>query len=165
MRAKVLSILIALAAGSAAAQVRPPACMAPEYRQFDFWAGDWIVHGKNGNVVGTNRITKELGGCLVHERYETERGYRGESLNAYDATRKAWRQSWVDNGGLVLLLEGGLRDGRMVLEGETRDAAGQAVRNRITWTPNEDGSVRQHWEVAGKEGQWTTSFDGRYVRR
>ena len=37
--------------------------------------------------------------------------------------------------------------------------------NEITWTPNADGSVRQHWRISADGGKtWTTSFDGKYVR-
>ena len=36
-------------------------------------------------------------------------------------------------------------------------------RERITWTPNADGSVRQHWETSTDDGKtWKTSFDGLY---
>jgi hypothetical protein len=65
----------------------------------------------------------------------------------------------------LLLLDGGLRDGRMVLEGETPGAGGAVTRHRITWTPNPDGSVRQYWESAGADGEWKVAFDGRYTRR
>ena len=36
---------------------------------------------------------------------------------------------------------------------------------RGTWTPNPDGSVRQHFEISADDGAtWTTWFDGKYVR-
>jgi hypothetical protein len=144
----------------------PPApCSAPEHRQFDFWIGDWEVRGPQGRLVGLNRIEAGYGGCVLHERYRTERGYSGERLNAYDAGRRVWHQTWVDSAGLVLLLEGGWRDGRMVLEGRITDAEGQVAQHRISWTPNSDGSVRQHWESTDANGRWSTTFDGRYTRR
>jgi hypothetical protein len=38
--------------------------------------------------------------------------------------------------------------------------------NRITWSPNPDGSVRQHWEQSSDGGTtWATIFDGLYVPR
>lgn len=141
------------------------ACEGAEHRQFDFWLGTWEVRGPKGNVAGTNRIEKEQGGCVLHERYTTERGYDGQSLNIYDASRKVWHQTWVDSGGALLELEGGLRDGKMVLEGETVGADGKTVRQRITWTPNPDGTVRQHWESAAPGGGWSTVFDGLYRRK
>ena len=140
-------------------------CDAGEHRQFDFWLGDWEVRTPEGKLAGTNRITREYGGCVLHERYDTGRGYSGESLNVYDAPRKAWHQTWVDTSGTLLLLEGGLRDGRMVLEGQTVDADAQTTKHRITWTPNPDGTVRQFWESTDARGQWTTAFEGLYRRK
>ena len=141
-----------------------PPCAAPEYRQFDFWLGQWQVLGADRKPVGTNRIEREYDGCVVHERYTTPRGYTGESLNIYDASRKIWHQTWVDSDGLLLVLEGGLQDGKMVLQGQTRDDKGQSTKHRITWTPNPDGSVRQLWESTDRNGIWTVTFDGHYVR-
>jgi hypothetical protein len=54
----------------------------------------------------------------------------------------------------------------MVMEGEMPNPrTGHMDRQRITWTPNPDGSVRQHWEASTDAGKtWTTSFDGLYRR-
>lgn len=161
----VTAALAALgAAGSAAPAWAAPACEAPAYRAFDFWLGDWQVRTPDGKLAGTNRITREYDGCVLHEHYATARGYSGESLNTYDAARKVWHQTWVDNTGTLLVLEGGLRDGEMVLEGQTHASDGQVTRHRITWTPRPDGSVRQHWQSADAAGHWTTAFDGLYTR-
>jgi hypothetical protein len=168
MRSSVTAVIGALAlatASGADAQGAAPACASSEYRQFDFWLGEWEVHAANGKLAGTNSIKREHGGCVLHERYATARGYSGESFNIYDAPRKVWHQSWVDSDGLLLLLEGGLRDGKMVLEGQTVGSDGKATRHRITWTPNADGSVRQFWESTTPTGEWTVAFDGRYTRR
>ena len=140
-------------------------CDSPAQRQFDFWLGVWNVHTPEGKLAGVNRIEREYGGCVLHERYATERGYEGESLNVYDTGRKVWHQTWVDNQGTLLLLEGGIRSGSMVLEGQVTDADGKVVNHRISWTPNADGSVRQHWESRDADGQWITAFDGRYTKQ
>jgi len=152
-------------AGFASAATAADPCGASEHRQFDFWLGEWNVHTPSGKLAGVNRITSEYGGCVLHERYSTGRGYSGESLNVYDAGRKLWHQTWVDSSGTLLLLEGGLRGRSMVLEGQTTGADGQVTKHRITWTPNADGSVRQHWESTDGKGQWTTAFDGTYTRK
>jgi hypothetical protein len=140
-------------------------CEAPEHRTFDFWLGEWQVRTPDGKLAGANRIVSEYGGCVLHERYDTSRGYSGESLNAYDAGRKVWHQTWVDTAGTLLLLEGGLRNGSMVLEGQTTGAGAQVTKHRITWTPNANGSVRQLWESTDEKGQWTVAFDGMYTRK
>jgi hypothetical protein len=160
-------VLGALTLGVAApspAQVPPPPCAAAGHRAFDFWIGEWEVRRANGKLVGTNSIKREVNGCVLHERYRTERGYSGESFNVYDAPRNVWHQTWVDSDGLLLLLEGGLRNGEMVLEGQTTGADRKVTRHRITWTPEPDGSVRQLWESTGPGGEWTVAFDGTYTR-
>lgn len=92
-------------------------------------------------------------------------GYSGESFNVYDAPRKVWHQTWVDSRGLLLLLEGGIHDGKMVLEGQTTGTDQTIVKHRITWTPNPDGSVRQLWESTQPNGAWAVAFDGKYTRK
>lgn len=162
------AVLGAMALGVAvpsSAQSPAPACAAAEQHAFDFWIGEWNVHDSSGKLAGTNSIKREIGGCVLHERYDTGRGYSGESFNIYDAPRKVWHQTWVDSAGLLLLLEGGSRDGKMVLEGQTAESDGKTTRHRITWTPNSDGSVRQLWESTAPNGDWIVVFDGRYTRK
>jgi hypothetical protein len=161
----VLAAVTLTSAPSALCQSKPSPCEAAEYRAFDFWLGEWNVYGPEGRLAGTNNVTREYGGCVVHEHYKTGHEYSGESLNTYDASRKVWHQSWVDSSGLLLVLEGGLRDGKMVLEGQTVGAEGKATKQRITWTPNPDGSVRQLWESTDASGKWVVAFDGKYTRK
>ena len=169
MKSTLMAGLSALALSSPAAQAQAPtppaACQAAEHRQFDFWLGEWDVFNPKGQLVGRNQIAREYGGCVIHERYTTPRAYAGESLNAWDAQRKVWHQTWMDNTGTVLLLDGGWKDGQMVLEGEGRDPQGRAQRQRISWTPNADGTVRQHWQTQVQGADWVTAFDGLYRRR
>lgn len=160
----VLALLLSALPGAA----QPARCATPAHRAFDFWVGTWEVHTPDGRVAGQNTIERKLGGCVVHERYTTPAGYEGESLNIFDASRGVWHQTWTDNGGLLLLLEGGREDGAMVMEGQTVDAAGTVTRQRITWSrvDGDPDRVRQHWESSTDDGQsWTTAFDGLYVRQ
>jgi hypothetical protein len=140
---------------------RPDLCSAPEHRQFDFWIGDWRVTLPDGKHAGDNRIDKILDGCALHENWTGATGGRGFSYNAWDRDRKVWHQTWVDRQGTLLLLEGGLKDGAMVLSG----TQGGALQ-RITWTPDKDGTVRQVWETSSDQGRtWRVAFDGRYQRK
>jgi len=164
-RTAIALIVAVVAIATAANRAAAGACEASEHRQFDFWLGEWNVYGPKGGLAGVNRITSEYGGCVLHEHYTTSSGFEGESLNSYDPGRKVWHQTWVDNSGTLLLIEGGLRDGSMVLEGQNTGADGKATQNRITWTPNADGSVRQHWETTDGQGGWTTVFDGKYTKK
>lgn len=143
------------------APLRP--CSAEEFRQFDFWLGEWNVEAPaNPGAVSRSSITSTNGGCTIHEHYRSPAGYQGSSLNFYDAARKRWHQTWIDNEGQPLYLEGGRQGGSMVLAttGDPRNV------ERITWTPLPDGRVRQHWESTADGGEtWTTVFDGYYSRR
>jgi len=164
--ARAASLLVFLGMVASTSDAAPPAsCATPEHRQFDFWVGDWRVHKPDGTLAGINRITLEYGSCVIHERYVTGRGYSGESLNIYDASRKVWHQTWVDGTGLLLTLEGQWTGKSMVLEGQAPGADGAMAKQRITWTPNADGSLRQLWESADAKGAWTVVFDGKYTKQ
>jgi hypothetical protein len=169
MRASSLLLgALLCATGLGAAPSRPPACADPEYRQFDFWIGDWDVYDPKGGLKGRNVVTREFGGCVLQEHW-TAGGpiaQTGSSFNTWSPARKRWHQTWVDSTGGFLLLDGEFRDGAMVLSGEGMNRQGVAVRNRITWSTLGEGKVRQLWESSRDQGQsWRTVFDGTYVRR
>jgi hypothetical protein len=151
---------------SASPAARPPACTSAQDRQFDFWLGDWTVTDNGtGKPAGTNRITRELRGCVLQEHWSGSEGGHGTSFNHYDAARKLWHQTWVDDSGGILYLDGGLRDGAMVLSGTRPGRKGGTVTDRIVWTRRPDGSVRQWWRVSRNGGKtWSTAFDGIYRR-
>ena len=142
-------------------------CEAPEYRQFDFWLGDWDV-SSNGQPAGTNRVESIQRGCVLQENWKGSGvgGITGTSYNIYDRGTGRWHQTWVDASGTLLQLDGGLVDGAMVLEGERPSpTGGGTARHRITWTPNPDGSVHQLWEASQDDGKtWNVIFDGLYTR-
>ena len=107
-------------------------CEAGDHRQFDFWLGDWNVYAPDGKLAGVNSISSEYEGCVLHERYSTDRGFSGESLNAYDPVRKVWHQTWVDSSGTLLLLEGGLRFGYVWDDNKYEIAAfGRNITNEV----------------------------------
>ena len=135
-----LALACTVHADEGSAPAPPKACAAPEFRQFDFWLGDWNVADPKGGT--------------------------GSSFNIYDATNKRWHQTWVDNDGTLLELEGGIVDGKMVLDGPGKGPKGEAVTNRIAWEKLADGRVRQTWTVSSDGGKtWTTAFDGYYSKK
>ena len=151
-----------------APNAKPPACAASEYRQFDFWHGDWDVRDASGKIVGRNRIVPVQGGCALQENWTGAGGVSGTSLNIYDNDRKRWHQTWVDSTGGLLQLDGGIVNGAMVLRGESvsTDAPSKTALQRITWTPQPDGRVRQLWESSTDSGKtWSVVFDGIYSKR
>lgn len=159
----LLCLLAIFKVGDANAQQVQP-CDSPEYSQFDFWLGKWEVTTPDGKRVGTNVIRKTLNKCVVTEHYSTPTGFEGQSLNSFDRVTGLWHQTWVDNTGLVLKLDGQLKNGVMVLSGHGTNKQGGKVIHRITWSKNDDGTVRQLWQSkAQTSASWGTLFDGKYT--
>ena len=161
----LLSTLAVVAVTTASAQQKQPACTAAQHRQFDFWLGGWTVTDSAGTTtLGTNNITREEGGCLIHEHWTDADGSTGQSFNFYDPTSDRWSQVWVSSTGTVLRLDGRLEGSSMRLEGD-QHRGGSTVNNRLVWTPQPDGRVRQRW-YASKDGgkTWALVFDGWYRR-
>ena len=153
------------ATAALAADAPPRRCTDEAHRQFDFWIGHWDVSAPSGKPLGENRITAAPDGCSLYEAWQGRGGVIGHSLNRYDPAAGRWRQRWIDNRGGQLDLSGGRQGAAMVLEGLDGEG-GAPKRQRITWTPQPDGSVRQLWETSDDDGRsWQTAFDGRYVRR
>ncbi len=158
-------VLCGFIAGLAAAPVssaesqKPTPCAAPEYRQFDFWIGDWDAFDVGSPVkVARTRVDRVLGGCVLLEDYEGTNGSRGESFSLYDASRKIWHQTWVTNRGQLLIIEGKIRAGEMVLSGVDHAGGGRTLV-RGTWKPV-NGGVRETAVTSTDGGKtWKPWFD------
>lgn len=162
-------VIITLATAFTAAGYAPypartapdPVCSAPEYHQFDFFAGDWDTYdvAAPDSIVARNHVTPMLDGCALREVYEQRDGLRGESFSVYDASRGIWHQSWVTNGGAVLLLDGGLKNGRMILTATEHHSDGSTSPLRAIWW-QEGVNVREKAERSRDGGAtWTAVFD------
>jgi hypothetical protein len=136
-------------------------CAAPEFRQFDFWAGDWDTYdmAEPTRVLARNHVTPMLDGCALREVYQQSDGLRGESFSAWDPARKTMHQSWVTNRGTVLLLDGRLEGGRMVMTGtDVLPGGTPSLLRGIWWT--EGRTVRERAERSSDGGKtWTPVFD------
>jgi hypothetical protein len=165
MRSLALAFALLLPAHVLTAQ--PPQrqrCDGPEYRQFDFWVGEWNVTAEDGRVLGRNVITSVLDGCGLLESWTGAAGGTGHSLNAFDRTTRRWRQLWIDNSGGRLELVGELEGRNMILANEYAGPDGTTVQQRLTFEPTEYG-LRQHWERSTDGGKtWQSLFDGQYRR-
>ncbi|MBX2847435.1 MAG: hypothetical protein KTR16_03890 [Acidiferrobacterales bacterium] len=140
-------------------------CATEEHRAFDFWLGVWSVTA-SGKYAGKNKISLEQNGCVLRESWASASpGYTGTSLNFFNANKKQWQQLWVDNQGASLELTGGLINGAMVLSSKAVESNdGKMQVNRITWSKNKDGSVRQTWDLLEDEKVVNVLFDGQYQR-
>jgi len=144
-------------------------CASGHHRDFDFWIGEWDVYG-NGSQTPTasSRISIREEGCAILEEYSIGSAFTGVSINFYDPAKEKWHQTWMSSSAGSVYIEGGLNlDGAMVLTDDGLDISKiTGVLNRVTWTPNKDGSVRQYWEASSDGGAtWSVSFDGLYKRK
>jgi hypothetical protein len=145
---------------SAAAPAKSAACAAPEFRQLDFWIGDWDAFeaGKPAAVART-RVDPILGGCVLRERYDGVDGLAGQSFSIYDASRGVWHQTWVTNRGRLLTIEGGRQGDQMLLAGRDQTEDGKQRHVRGTWQAV-PGGVREIATVSTDGGKtWTPWFD------
>jgi hypothetical protein len=136
-------------------------CDGAEYHQFDFFEGDWDTYdyGAPDSIVARNTVTPMLGGCAVREVYVQRDGVQGESFSAFDASRHRWHQSWITNHGSMLLLNGQLNGGRMVLTATEYDKQGDSSLVRGIWIPQR-GSVRETAQRSKDGGKtWEPLFD------
>jgi hypothetical protein len=158
-------VLLALLLTQGSSSSAPP-CAGPEYRQFDFWVGEWVVHNTKGGQVGTSRIEKIENGCGILEMWTNARSITGRSINVYRPASRTWAQAWAGSDGLTLILEGTFNAGRMVLQGESIGPKGERLHNRVTWSLVETVKVRQFWEQSTDGGKtWAVAFEGVYTRK
>jgi hypothetical protein len=154
------------ALSSAQGQSLSRACADEAFRQFDFWLGSWDVTLPTGKLAGRSAVASILDGCVILESWTSGTGVQGKSFSIYDSSRHVWHQTWVDNGGTLLELEGNRAGARMELTGRGVDEAGRPVVHRISWTPRADDRLRQLWEISSDAGRtWKVAFDGLYTRR
>jgi hypothetical protein len=148
------------------AQVQSP-CSAPQFRDFDFWIGEWVVHDSTGQEVGQNTITPVEGGCALTERWVGASGTTGRSINYYSKSDSSWHQLWVDNSGTILNLKGQGGEGEMALRSEMQTGSnGKDFVHEIEWSLMDDGRVQQHWQVEFLDGSPpTTLFLGFYSKK
>ena len=171
MKHIAFALALLCAAPNAFAQTppAPPTCAGGQHRAFDFWIGEWDAYvSGTDNLAGRSSIKSEDAGCVITEHWQSVRQpYSGRSLNIYDRATGQWNQFWVDSTGEVTRFVGGPHQGGMRLTDPANIAAGQPgpTHTRMTFTPNPDGSVRQHGESSPDGQIWTTTYDFTYRRR
>ena len=142
--------------------VANPCRARPEFRQFDFWVGEWAPQNAQGVTVGTSSIQLILKDCIIFENWDTPVS-SGKSFSLYNARDGRWNQTWVDASGNITHYVGGLQDGKMILVANTV-TNGKKSLARMTFSKLADGSVRQHGENSVDDGKtWSTAYDFKYV--
>ena len=168
MKAKIFlfSVLI-LIVGNLLAQDDNCTCCTEAYRAFDFWIGEWDVYQPDGTLAGTNTIEREHNGCMLQENWVSAKyAFTGSSTSFYNKQKDQWEQLWVDSGGSHLHLRGNREGNQMILlTDEIPREDKPPYINRISWTKNDDDTVRQLWEILVDGKVENIVFDGLYKKK
>jgi hypothetical protein len=172
MQKIIVSLILTGIFCSAAAQNNRLPCSRPEYRQFDFWIGQWEAFGKNGQKAGDSRISLILDSCVIFEEWTSsaaQRGlrYSGKSFNSYNAATKQWQQTYTDNtGSTTEYLRGEASEGKIIYYADKiTGPQGKFFMRRMTFTKMGNDKVRQFGERSDDEGKtWAAEFDLEYRR-
>jgi hypothetical protein len=170
MRSAVVAMSLVLCVHAEPAFAAPTStCSGPEFRQLDFWLGDWNAAwaAPAGSPAGrgTNHITKSYGGCVIEEHFDGRPGQplMGHSVSVYHAPSKSWRQTWVDNQGGYIDLQGGPdAKGDFVLvtlpNGQNKQAS------RMLYTDIKPDSFTWRWQNSADGTTWTDNWVITYTR-
>jgi hypothetical protein len=172
LRRALSALALAGVAASSAAQ-QPVRCTGPGYDDFDFWVGEWTVQWRTADgrdAHGINRIRRTLDGCVIVEEFDGTPGgpLKGISVSVYDARRKVWKQTWVDNQASYLDFEGGrVEDAnqRLVLS-RTTVVNDQPIQQRMVFRDVSANALTWDWQRSRDGGaRWETQWTIRYSRR
>jgi hypothetical protein len=143
-------------------------CEDPEFKQFDFWLGDWdVASTADGTPRGSSHISKEMNGCVVWENWTSAGSpYFGKSYNTWNPNLKRWEQYWVDTSAGVMFFHGNLKD--KVMDYWTDDVpqsgGGTLLRHLQFFNLGRD-KVRQFSQGSSDGGKtWQTEYDLIYTR-
>jgi tetratricopeptide (TPR) repeat protein len=136
-----------------------------EFRQFDFWIGEWDVY-MGGNLAGKSKIQLILKDCVIVENWESASyGYSGKSYNVYNPGIKKWQQFWVDSAAGPTLYTGELINGEMRFDADKYNPDGTKMMTKMIFYKLGPDKVRQHIQQSSDGGKtWTDYFDGEYRR-
>jgi hypothetical protein len=170
------SLVLGACASGAVTSAPAPAvstqCAGPQFRELDFWVGDWDVRwdASPNQPAGSGRniVTRQLGQCVIQEQFNggaSANNLVGHSVSTYHAPARVWRQTWVDNQGGYFALTGGKQtDGTFVLE-NTRVGAG-APYLRMVFSGITPNSLTWRWQRSDDQGAtWQDVWVIYYARR
>jgi hypothetical protein len=148
-------------------------CSKPQFRQFDFWVGEWEAFATNGNKAGESKISVLLDSCVILEEWTSagaQQGliYAGKSFNSYNSATKQWQQTWTDNtGNTTEFLRGEGSEGKIIYYADKVGGPnGKSFMRRLTFTKLNNDKVRQLGERSDDNGKtWTTEYDLEYRRK
>ena len=127
------------------------------------WVNGMSIKPGGDAKVADSRIERKHNGCAEIESWMPLRGAGGTSLNHWDTNAGVWRQKWVGSSPGAVEFTGGVTEGKMVLTGIWPSPGAPLTLVRMSYTANEDGSVRQFGESSTDHGvSWQSAFDFTY---
>ena len=143
-------------------------CEDAEFKQFDFWVGDWdVASTADGVHRGSSHISKEMGGCVVWENWSSAGSpYFGKSYNTWNPNLKRWEQYWVDTSAGVMFFHGGLKDSVMdYWTDEVPQPSGEKLLRHLQFFNLGPDKVRQFSQGSTDGGKtWHVEYDLMYTR-
>jgi hypothetical protein len=143
-------------------------CEDAEFKQFDFWLGDWdVASSADGIHQGSSHISKEMNGCVVWENWTTAgSSYFGKSYNTWNWNLKRWEQYWVDTTGGVMFFHGGLKENVMdYWTDDVPQSTGGTLLRHLQFFNLGTDKVRQFSQGSSDGGKtWHTEYDLVYTR-
>ncbi|MFD1314122.1 DUF1579 family protein [Namhaeicola litoreus] len=143
-----------------------------EYKKdmFDFWVGDWNLTWTNqdGSVgKATNSISKILDELVLWENFvaEGQNGLKGMSYSVYNAQQKSWKQTWVDNQGSHIVLNGLMEEGNPVFMTVTTETNTGTQQFRMVFSQITPNSFIWDWQRKTNDGSWQSSWKINYNRK
>src|SRR6185436_10682044 len=135
----------------------PRGCDSPEFRQLDFWVGEWDLTYGDGNK-GRNRITKILDGCVILEEFSGAPGVQldGRSFSTFDRATGRWKQTWVDSSGSYLDFVGSMEGANTVFSRQATQG-GRTFLQRMIFLDVKPESLTWLWQRSDDGGtSWKT---------
>jgi len=143
---------------SAPPKAPTPCVDAPERHRFDFWIGEWDVTTPAGGSAGASSVQSVSGGCALLENWTSANGGHGKSLNAFNPAIGQWQQYWIgQDGNPTEFRESTWSGDSIVFRAHTAATSkSPAMEMRLTFTPVDSSTVRQHGESSADGGAtWT----------
>lgn len=143
-------------------------CDDAEFKQFDFWLGDWdVASSADGTHQGSSHISREMNGCVVWENWTSAGSpYYGKSYNTWNVNLKRWEQYWVDNAAGVIFFHGTLKDNAMdYWTDDVPQSTGGTLLRHLQFFNLGPDKVRQFSQGSSDGGKtWHTEYDLTYTR-
>lgn len=136
--------------------------------ELDFWLGEWACAWDGGH--GSNRLSRILADRVILEEFEAAPdtdgtgAMQGRSWSVFDADRRLWRQTWVDDQGSYFDLVGEAVNGFFAFV-RSAPERGPAARQRMVFRDIEPDRFRWTWEFSPDDGaSWVTRWEIAYRR-